>query len=228
MQQAGDNVGILLTPAAVIGVKAVDTVEVAAPDREIAGSRALPGVAAQPAQRSERQVQQRRQSVDAAAQPLNHPSVKAPGFRRQSVPQYFGGECRGQENAVAGHEPARRGKPAVGSDEIRPHDAIAVEEDAVDAARRQDRAVANLGGAKSVVLMPDMREPMAEPVHPGLDQSDGGRGRTVIGHDNLEIPVGLAGERAQHRVERILAVIGGDDDGDQLGHGRPYVCWSRL
>ena len=56
MQQAHDDIGIFLAPAAVVGVEAVDTVEIGPPDREIAGARAAPGALPQPAQRSERQV----------------------------------------------------------------------------------------------------------------------------------------------------------------------------
>ena len=113
------------------------------------------------------------------------------------------------------------GQPAMGGDEIRPHDAVAVEKDAVVAARGQDRAVADFAGAKSAIFVPDMLEAVAEFGLPGLDQLAGDRGRAVVGHHDLEIAVGLARQRAQHRRERILAVIGGDDDGNQLGHGRP-------
>jgi hypothetical protein len=41
------------------------------------------------------------------------------------------------------------------ADEIRPHDAVAVEEDAVDAARRQDRAVADFRREKPTIFVPD-------------------------------------------------------------------------
>ena len=59
VQQARDEIGIFFAPAAVVGVEAVDPIEVGAPDRKIAGARALPGVLPEPAQRPERQSQQR-------------------------------------------------------------------------------------------------------------------------------------------------------------------------
>jgi hypothetical protein len=110
------------------------------------------------------------------------------------------------------------------ADEIRPHDAVAVEEDAVGAARRQNRTVTDFRRAEPTILVPDVVEAAADLPLPSIDHRGGGRSRTVIGHDNLENPVGLAPKRAQHRFERILAVIGGDDDGNQLGHWRPLDC----
>ena len=112
--------------------------------------------------------------------------------------------------------------------EIRAHQAIAVEEYAVAAARGHDGPVANLGQAKAAVLLPGMVEPAPQLGAPGLDRRGGRRGGAVIGDHDLEIPVALAGERAQDRIERILAVIGRDDDRDQLGHGHPVVaCFRR-
>ena len=99
-------------------------------------------------------------------------------------------------------------------DEIRPHDAIAIQENAVAAARDQDGAIANLGGAKSAVFVPDMVESAAKPILPSTDHHSGSRARAVIGDDDLEIPVGLVRERTQHRIEHVFAVIGGHDDGN--------------
>ena len=41
---------------------------------------------------------------------------------------------------------------------------------------------------------------------------------SVVGNDHFIIPIHLSRQRAQHRAERVFAVIGGDDDGDQLSH----------
>src|SRR4051794_21894993 len=57
MQEPDQQIRILQAPAAERAVKSVDAIEVAAPDREIAGARALPSSAAQLAQRAERQPQ---------------------------------------------------------------------------------------------------------------------------------------------------------------------------
>ena len=125
------------------------------------------------------------------------------------------------------------GQPAMGGDEIRPRDAVAVEENAVAAARGEDGAVADLGGAEAAILVPDVIEAMAELSLPALDQRGGRRARAVIGDHHLEIRVGLAAKRAQHRVERVFAIVGGHDDGDQPGQhdlhktwngGRPQAC----
>ena len=44
MQQPDQQIGILLAPAAEARVEAIDPVEIGAPDREIAGARAFPGL----------------------------------------------------------------------------------------------------------------------------------------------------------------------------------------
>ena len=51
-QQAHDDIGILLAPAAIFRVEAIDAIEIPTPDRQIAGARALPGVLPQAAQRA--------------------------------------------------------------------------------------------------------------------------------------------------------------------------------
>ena len=134
VQQAHDDVGILLAPAAVIGVEAVDPLEIGAPDREVAGARAAPAPAAQAPQRAERQMPERRQAVDAAARALRQPLRQAPALGREFFAQHARGQRGRQQHAVAGDEPARLGETPVRGDEIRLHEAVAVEEN--DVARR--------------------------------------------------------------------------------------------
>jgi len=171
-------------------------------------------------QRAERQMQQRRYTVDAAAQAHREPTAKAPALGRQWLAQYPGRQISRQQHAVAGNEGARRSQAPMGGNEIRAHDAIAVEEDAVGPARGEDGAVADLGSAEAPVLVPDMREAATDLALPTFDQRRGRRARAVVGHHNLEIRVGLRGKRTQYRGERVLAVISGDDDGDGFGHQR--------
>ena len=141
-----------------------------------------------------------------------------PGLRLQALAQNFFGERARQQHAVAGDEPAGLGEPPMGGDEVRPQDAVAVEEDAVVAARREDRPVADLAGAEAAMLVPGVRERDAEPRLPARDQRGGRRARAVVGDHHLELPVGLARERAQHRVERVRALVGRHDDGDAVAH----------
>src|ERR1017187_248291 len=169
MQQPHDDVGILLAPAAEVGVETIDAIEIGPPDGEIARARAAPGTLAQPTQRPERQPQQRRQAIDPAARTLGDPAGYAPAFRRQVLAQNFGGQLARQQDAIAGDETARLRQPAVDRNKVPAHDAVAVEEDAVAAARGQDRAVANFGGAKSAVFVPDILEPVADLGLAGFD-----------------------------------------------------------
>ena len=62
------------------------------------------------------------------------------------------------EHAIAGDEPGWLRQATMGRDEIGPHDAVTVEEDAIVAAAGEDRAVADFGGAKAPILLPDMAE----------------------------------------------------------------------
>src|SRR2546421_4642891 len=85
MQESDQQIGILQTPAAEYAVESIDAIEVAAPDRQIAGARALPIPAAQLAQWAERQPQRREQPVDFAALPPRHQIAQRPGLRRDFV-----------------------------------------------------------------------------------------------------------------------------------------------
>ena len=114
------------------------------------------------------------------------------------------------------------GQPPMDGDEIRPRDAVAVEENAVVAARGEDGAVADLGGAEAAVFVPDMLEAAAES---GLSRLSISRRSTRLEPSSATTTSKSRSvwprERAQHRVERVFAVIGGDNDGNQLGHGHP-------
>ena len=125
-----------------------------------------------------------------------------------------------QQRAIAGDEPAGLGKPSVDADEIRPRQAVAVEKYDVIAVGYADRAIADFAGAKAAMLVPDMGERNAEPGLPLLDQRRGGRRRAVVGHEDLEVAILLARQRAKHGIERVFAIVRGDDDGDQPAHRR--------
>ena len=76
----------------------------------------------------------------------------------------------------------------------------------VGTARRENCAVADLGRAKALVGVPDMLKAVRQLRLPGIDQLRSRRTRTVVSHDDLEIPVALDSKRPQHRIERIFAV----------------------
>jgi hypothetical protein len=60
--------------------------------------------------------------------------------------------------------------------------------------------------------MPHVLQPAAAPCLPTINDRRSVRPRAVIGHQDLEVGVALMGERAQHRVERVRTVVGGNDD----------------
>src|SRR6516225_8332750 len=105
--------------------------------------------------------------------------------------------------------------------EIRPRDAITVQKDTVSAASRQNGAVANFCRAEAEVGMPDVIETTPESRCPSVDQSSGGFPRTVVGNNDFEVDIRLARERALVRIERVLRVIGRNDDGNELVDGGP-------
>src|SRR5215510_973379 len=66
-QQSDQQVGIFAPPAGIGGIEAVDPLQIAAPNPKVTRARAAPLSSPQPAQRPERQSQQRCQSIDVAA-----------------------------------------------------------------------------------------------------------------------------------------------------------------
>ena len=119
-------------------VEAVDPLKIVAKERHVAAAGALPTPPAELAQGTERQrdqgrdaVDDRRASVAPAAVASRQVSGSRPSARMRSR------QCGRQQHPVAGDETARLGEPAVGRDEIRPRDAVAVEEDAVAAGARR-------------------------------------------------------------------------------------------
>jgi hypothetical protein len=86
--------------------------------------------------------------------------------------------------------------------------------------RRQHRAIADLSGTEAAMLVVHVRERETEIRLPALHQPRRRRPRAVVGHDHLKIAIGLARQPPQDRVERIFAVVGGDNHGDQIAHGR--------
>src|SRR5713226_5490517 len=103
-------------------------------------------------------------------------------------------------------------------DEIGTRNAIAVEEDAVVAAAAEDRAVADFGRPKASIDLPNVAERNTEPRLPAFHQARGRGTRAIIRDDDLEAAVALARQRRQRCIERILAIVGRDDDGDEVRH----------
>ena len=88
MKKTGDNVGVFLSPAPIIRVESVDTIEIGSPDGEIARARTLPGIFSDSPKHAKRQAQKRRQTVDAATRALAEPPAGTPGFRSPVLPQH--------------------------------------------------------------------------------------------------------------------------------------------
>src|SRR5262249_13933948 len=169
-QQTDQQVGIPKAPAAVGRIETVDVIEIAPPHREIAGSRAPPGLGPELAQRAERQRQHRRQPVDLALAAQADPFRQAEQLDLAPFRQRPLGEFARHQDTIAGHEPTRLGKAAVHGNEVGPRNAIAVEEDAIIPAARQDGAVARLAGPEAAILLPDVLERSIKVREPALDK----------------------------------------------------------
>ena len=107
-------------------------------------------------------------------------------FRFERPAQNHVGQCLSQQSPIAGDEPAGFGEPPMGRDEIRPREAVAVEEHDIFAARRADRPIADFAGAEAAMLMPHMRKGYAELRLVLLGQRCGGRSKAVVRYDDLE------------------------------------------
>ena len=75
-QPANDDTGIVLAPSAIVRIEAVNAIKIRLPNTKGARARALPKPLANAPQRTKRRMQQRRQSIDAAA-PLRRVSQDA-------------------------------------------------------------------------------------------------------------------------------------------------------
>ena len=64
------SIRIVIAPSAVVRIEAVNAIKIRLPNGEVARPRALPNPQANAPQRAKRQMQQRRQSIDAAAPPF--------------------------------------------------------------------------------------------------------------------------------------------------------------
>jgi len=127
----------------------------------------------------------------------------------------------------AGHEPSRlrqgrggrRRNPARGGG----GNAVTIEKDAVVAPARQHRAIARLAGAEAAVLLPDMPEANTDVGRPAADQRARVRGpEAIIRNQDLKFAVGLSRQAPQDSIKRVLALVGGENDGDLPGHQRLY------
>jgi hypothetical protein len=164
------QVGILQAPTAIGRIEAVHLVEIAAPHCEVTGPRTPPGARPELAQRTERQRHDRRQPVDPALPAQRDPLPEAQEFHLVAVCEHPFGEFARQEDAIAGHEPARLGKAAVHGNEIGSGNAVAVQEDAIAAPARQNGAVARLARPEASILLPDMLERNTKPRGAALDE----------------------------------------------------------
>src|SRR5205823_5810116 len=83
----------------------------------------------------------------------------------------------------------------------------------------RNRTVADFGEAEAAILLPQMTHRNAGFGRTRLDDIERRRPRSVVGHDDLEIALVLPKERTQTGAERIGAVVGRNDERDQLIHG---------
>ena len=81
MEKPDHQVGILLAPARIGRIEAVDVIEIRTPDGKIARPAALPVARIRLAQRPEGKVDERHQPVDVAAQPLTDKGAETLDFR---------------------------------------------------------------------------------------------------------------------------------------------------
>jgi hypothetical protein len=107
----------------------------------------------------------------------------------------------------------------VSGNEVGPRNAIAVEKDAIGPAARENGAIANLAGTKSVIRMPHVFHRKFEARGCRLQDIVRGGVRAIVRNDDLESSVVLPREPLQHCIERIHTIVGRHDDGDLVAHG---------
>ena len=204
------EIGIVRPPADE-SLPAVHALEVGAPDREIAGAHAFPACVSSLRSGPSGSVisgVRRLISRAAAGRIRERPCLRLePSCRHARVSAHASG-CGCRTRTIR----ARRAADAPRRSRAR--DAIAVEEDAI--------APRLLGSRGWKFPAPGSRcararhGPAVRRGGPSTARPRGGRRRRpVIGRDHLEIAVGLARQPAQHRVERVRAVVDRNDHRDQ-------------
>src|SRR5262249_51818456 len=88
MQEAHDNIRILLAPTDIGRIKAINAIETPPPDGEVAGARALPTPSTEAPQRPERHMQQCRHAIAPATPAFSEPARKTPALRGEFFPQH--------------------------------------------------------------------------------------------------------------------------------------------
>ena len=217
-QQSDQQIGILASPAVETRVEPVDTLEVTTPDGEIAGARAAPSLLRELAKPPQGQPQHSPQTVDTSAQAMPEPLGATPHFGPLASAEHGGCELGREQRPVAGDEPAGFRQSAMDQKEVARRDAVAVQEDTVIAATREDGAIARLGGAKSPIVLPDMAKRYTQTRAPAFHHGCCRGAGAVVGDHDLEPAITLERQRRQCRLERVLAIVGGDDDRDEIRH----------
>ena len=124
----------------------------------------------------------------------------------------FCAEALPQQDAAAGDQMSGLRQRMMTGQEIRPRDAVAVQEDEIGPPAGLHGSVQDLRPPKAVVLMPDVPYRDGRVGGERLDHRPCLLARPVVGDHDLEVPVGLRGERGQGQPQRRRPVIGVDDD----------------
>ena len=215
MQQANQQIQVLAAPSAETGVEAIDPINIRAPDRKIAGTRAPPMSSPELSQGSERQPQHARKPVDATALAVAQPAGEVPRFRVQPLAQHGSGQCRRKEHAVPGDEPSRLGQLAMCRNEVGRREAVAVEKNAIVA----------LAGEQGAVAISAARNPQFFcQTWPSATPSRGRHRSTssAVPEQDPSSAITTSKPRSPWRDKAPQpehdAFICGDDDGDQIRH----------
>ena len=213
VQQADREIGILESPSGVGFVEPVDTQQIRAPRREIAGFDAFPPLRRGFAEIAVGQRHQRQPSIDVASRPCQPPARARPCVDGDFFAQHALRKWFAQQRAITGDEPAGLGEPPVLRDEIGRRHAIAIAENDVVRTRRGERAVADRRRAKAVVFVPYVFDGKARLRFECLDQFARRCGRAIIRDHQLEAGIALRLIAGQHCLQCIRPVVCRDDDG---------------
>ena len=136
-------------------------------------------------------------------------------MQRPVLGQRLRGELFRQQDSVAGDHPAGLRQCAVAGNEVAAGDAVAVDEQQVGAGGLRRRAVARSACAEATILLPHMRDWHRRLPGEVGHQRAGVIERAIVGHQHLEVAIGLGKEAGQHRAQRVRPVVGGGDHRDQ-------------
>lgn len=209
------DVDILLTPPLVAHVVAVDLNEVGPRDTEqVSVSAARRLVFRESGLANSSPIARGEGNERRGLTPQVQPPRATPMLNRQLLRENTRRQLPRELHAPAGNEPPRPSARAERPYEVTPWNRLAVNDHEVLSVRREDSEVEYPCEPEAGIRLPHVRETTAEVGAPVLDDSCRWVPGAIVGDDDVEVGIRLIRERSKNRIERVVPLVGANDDRD--------------